>query len=191
MELLYSTLPTPTFFFCYCCCVSLIMEKKRVRQHFLFLFFKSLFMAASSSSVARAPGSGAPDSGTVAVSNFQRMVVILLCSVFLYISNVVPGMFSGKTNSTFMIFMLLFFTAYSMMWLYASTVLSKRKAKLVEEHKNLLLSATCCGLLGSLCWIIGMWPVFHIFSIPIWMVIAVLVVNLHGLSFPSLKRKSE
>lgn len=129
------------------------------------------------------------DSGKIVVSNGQRAVVVLLCSIFLYIADVIPDMFSPRANRRFLMLTVVFFTFYSIMWAYAATVLSKKKVKLLDDHKPLLLTATCCGLLGSLCWVIGMWPFFHIFTVPIWLVVVVLVVNLHGISIP-VKRKS-
>lgn len=131
------------------------------------------------------------ESGSLVVSNAQRVIVVFLCSIFLYIADVIPGMFSARANRRFLMLTIAFFTGYSIMWAYAAIVLSKKKAKLIDDHKPLLLTATCCGLLGSLCWVIGMWPLFHIFAVPIWLVVVVLVVNLHGLSIPARKKSAK
>lgn len=131
---------------------------------------------------ANAPPLGLqPMDGTI--SNFQKIGVVCLCSGLLYAVDLMPSMLSDKTYRSFLLFAAFLFLIYAAMWVYTATYLSKRNLKWFEENEKFLYAATFIGVLGSAAWVIGMWPVYHFFALPLWIVIVILVTNLNGISF--------
>lgn len=97
--------------------------------------------------------------------------------------DIVPSMLSTQTYRPFLWFALSLFLIYAAMWMYTATYLSKRNLKWFEENEKFLYAATFIGVLGSVAWVMGMWPVYHFFTVPLWLVIVVLITNLNGISF--------
>eukprot|EP00796_Vickermania_ingenoplastis_P006640 gene6640-4759_t len=156
---------------------------------------KKTLMSPSAVQVRVNGGAEAPPLGQQPMSNFvtnvRKVAIASICFLVLYAAEVFPVMVSTRVHRPFLILSAALFAIFAAMGAYSAVRLSKRNLRWFEEHERFLYAATGIALLGGLAWIIGMWPVYHFFSLPLWLVVVVMVVNINGISFKSPKRVSK
>lgn len=112
----------------------------------------------------------------------QKLTTSVICSALLYFSGAVPKMFtSAKTNSLFLYVSFALFVIFIAMSLYTSVSLQRRDTRWFESHERFLYVATGTVVIGSICWLIGMWPETGIWTVPLYLIASTLIANLSGL----------
>lgn len=75
-------------------------------------------------------------------------------------------------------------------WAYIMLFVQRRNPNWENTHMHLIYVATGAVSLGGLMWVIALWPVFHIWTIPLGLVGLFLFLSLLAL-LPASKRKAD
>lgn len=123
--------------------------------------------------------------GRQAVDNVvyvKKAMVSLLCLGILLVAGVPRKMlFSEVTNTLPLYASFAFFALFGAMWVYTIFFLNSPSGQLYETNTQFVQFATITAVLGSLSWVVGMWPEFGVLTIPLYAVSLTLVSHLVGL----------
>ncbi|KEG07783.1 hypothetical protein DQ04_08841030 [Trypanosoma grayi] len=83
-----------------------------------------------------------------------------------------------------------FYAVFFAMWIYTAFLVQPRHPNWNETHKHLLYGAIGVVTAAGFLWIIAVWPVYHVWTIPLGVVVMVMFLDLVVL-FPSRSRKAK
>ncbi|EAN98507.1 hypothetical protein C3747_91g308c [Trypanosoma cruzi] len=107
-----------------------------------------------------------------------KLLSILALSCVVKFSRLVEVMLrSRKIIQPAMWVSYLCYVVFFALWIYTSCFVQPRHPNWSETHKYLIYSATCAVTAGGVLWTIAVWPVFHIWTIPLGMVVLVLFLE--------------
>ena len=120
----------------------------------------------------------------------ESVAIILACGFLLHKFDVFEVMMhSNKVWTTPLYMCYLCWAAFTAIGLYMTFIVARTNPNYDESHKRHIYVATGTMVAGSVLWIIGMWPVFHIWTFLLGLAILFACVRLVTF-IPSKKKKA-
>ncbi|KAH9578207.1 hypothetical protein LSM04_008038 [Trypanosoma melophagium] len=118
-----------------------------------------------------------------------KVVGILFCSFVVMYSRLIEVLLrSRNTIQPVMWFSYFFYGVFFSIWFYTAFFVQPKHPNWGETHKHLVYTATAAVSTGGLLWTIAIWPVYHIWTIPLGMVVLSLFLDIVAL-IPSFSKK--
>ena len=121
----------------------------------------------------------------------MNVFTIVLCGYILYLADVVGVMQRSKRVYTTMLHLsYASYAVFFLIWMYLAVIVQRKNPNWENTHMNYIYVATGAVSIGGLTWTIALWPVFHIWTIPLGIAGLFLFLSLLSL-LPASKKKSE
>ncbi|RNF15999.1 uncharacterized protein Tco025E_05306 [Trypanosoma conorhini] len=118
-----------------------------------------------------------------------KLLTILVLSCVVKVSRLVEVMLRSRNIiNPVMRICYLCYAVFFALWIYTAFFVQPRHPNWSETHKFLLYSATGAAAAGGVLWNIAVWPVYHIWTIPLGIVVLVLFLDVVAL-IPGFSRK--
>jgi hypothetical protein len=120
-----------------------------------------------------------------------NIVTMIVCSYVLYLADVIGVMQRSKrVYSSFLNISYAAYAVFFVIWVYLAGIVSRKNPNWENTHMNFIYVATAAVSIGGFTWIVAMWPVFHVWTIPLGLVALFLFLSALSL-LPTSKRKGE
>ncbi|EAN78188.1 uncharacterized protein TEOVI_000841800 [Trypanosoma equiperdum] len=120
-----------------------------------------------------------------------KLCTIAVCVYVLKMAKLAEVMLrSRKIIQPVMLLSYASFAIFVALWFYTGLVVKPKHPNWSETHKGLLHTAAGAWCAGGFLWAVAVWPVFHIWTIPLGLVSLVLFLNLVAI-IPSFSRKEK
>nr|CCC93896.1 conserved hypothetical protein [Trypanosoma congolense IL3000] len=117
-----------------------------------------------------------------AVFYLGKICTVVICFYVLKVAKVFEVMIrSRNTFQTALWASYVSYLVFALLWFYISCFVRPRHPNWTETHKNLLHTAAAALCAGGFFWTVALWPVFHIWTIPLGLVSLVLFLNVMAL----------
>ncbi|RNF05802.1 hypothetical protein TraAM80_04335 [Trypanosoma rangeli] len=108
-----------------------------------------------------------------------KLFTILVLSCVVKVSRLVEVMLRSRNIIQHVMWIsYLCYAVFFALWIYTALFVQPRHPNWSETHKCLLHSATGAATAGGVLWNIAMWPVYHIWTIPLGIVVLVLFLDI-------------
>ena len=74
---------------------------------------------------------------------------------------------SKKLNNVFLYLSYAGYMAFAALWAYTSLWLSRKHPNWEQTHTPIIYVATATSVFAGCCWVVAVWPVFHLWTIPL------------------------
>lgn len=118
-------------------------------------------------------------------------ITVIVCVYILFLADVVGVMARSKKIYRPVLYTSFgFYAVFFAIWFYLAAIVSRWNPKWENTHMNYIFVATGSVTVAGVLWVVALWPVFHIWTLPLGFVGLWLFLSL--LSFlPGSKSKSE
>lgn len=121
----------------------------------------------------------------------RNIATSVICGYILFIADVFGVMMRSRRILTPALYAS--YVAYSVffaIWCYIILFVQRKNPNWENTHMHLIYVATGAVSVGGLMWVIALWPVFHIWTIPLGLVGLFLFLSLLAL-LPASKKKAD
>ncbi|ORC85548.1 uncharacterized protein TM35_000341600 [Trypanosoma theileri] len=120
-----------------------------------------------------------------------KVVTIIICSILVMYSRLIEVMFRSRNIIQSVMWISYFcYAMFFSIWFYTAFFVQPKHPNWGETHKHIVHTATAAVSLGGLLWTIAVWPVYHIWTLPLGFVVLTLFLDIVAL-IPSFSRKSK
>lgn len=138
------------------------------------------------------PAAGQEETWQSVVMDYSRNIATtVVCSYILFIADVYGVM--TRSRRIFHNVLYVSYGAYAVffaIWFYIILFVQRKNPNWENTHMQLIYVATMAVSVGGLMWVVALWPVFHIWTIPLGLVGLFLFLSVLAL-FPASKKKVE
>lgn len=146
-------------------------------------------MAARYNSPAKKPGE---QSWKECILDLAKNIATLaLCGYIIYLFDVVNVMrFNKRIFGTILNLSYAAYGVFFAVWFYILLFVQRKNPNWEHTHMNFIYVATVAVTIGGVLWVIALWPVYHIWTIPLGLCGLFFFLSAIAL-LPSTKKKSE
>ena len=121
----------------------------------------------------------------------SNIFTIAVCGYILHVADVVGVMQrSKKVYSSLLVVSYASYSIFFLIWVYLAAIVQRTNPNWENTHMNFIYVATAAVSIGGLTWTVALWPVFHIWTVPLGIAGLFLFLSLLSL-LPATKKKSE
>lgn len=114
--------------------------------------------------------------------NAKKVIIAVVCSLVVYQTGLVPNMLSSEKTWKWALYpAYALYVVFCVMWVYTSTYLQRKDLRWFQSHETFLKTATAIVTLASVLWMVGLFPVYHLWIVPLFFAVITLVANVVGL----------
>jgi hypothetical protein len=124
-------------------------------------------------------------------STLWNLATIAACAFVLYLADVVGVMrYSQRIYTSLLHLSYCAYGLFFLIWIYLAGIVSWKNPNWENTHMQYIYVATAAVSVGGVTWTIALWPVFHIWTIPLGLVALFMFLSAVSL-LPASKRKGE
>lgn len=121
----------------------------------------------------------------------KNVVTIVVCTYIILMADVVGVMMRSKKIFRSVLYASgLAYAVFFGIWFFLTVIVSRKNPNWEQTHMTYIYVATGAVSVGAVLWIIAVWPVFHIWTIPLGLVMLFLFLSLLAL-LPAKKKKAD